>query len=271
MPAVSEAVATAGRARRDPAVDGHQCAPDACRRRARGPARVAEAAAPSPRRGRRRGGPRRRTPRRRRGRGWRGAPPRRGWPPSAAGRPRGRGWPRRARWSARPRAARRPPTTSARATATRWSWPPDSSEINRSASSSTPTRASAATARSVASDGGHAPAAQGDGDVLGGGERGHQTVALQHEAGAGQRLALLGGHRPAVVRRLAGSRRGQPAHEGEQGGLARARRTRHRQHPPRLGLDARPRRAPGGRRRRSRGRGPRAGAPLPRHRSPGRP
>ena len=38
-------------------------------------------------------------------------------------------------------------------------------------------------------DGGHAPAAQGDGDVLGGGERGHQAVALQHEAGAGQRLA----------------------------------------------------------------------------------
>ena len=74
--------------------------------------------------------------------------------------------------------------TSARATATRWSWPPDSSEISRSASSSTPTRASASERLLGGLHGGDSAATQGDGDVLGRGERGDQAVALEDEAGA---------------------------------------------------------------------------------------
>ena len=82
--------------------------------------------------------------------------------------------------------------------------------------------------------GGDAPTAQGDGDVLRGGERGDQAVALEDETGARERLALLRGHRPAVVRRLAGRRTRQPADQGEQRGLAGAGRTGDGQHLPGL-------------------------------------
>ncbi len=76
-----------------------------------------------------------------------------------------------------------------------------------------------------------ATGAQRDRDVLLGGEGRHQPVGLQHQRGAGPRLAVARADRAVVVRHLAGVRTHQPAQHAHQRGLARTARAGQRQHP----------------------------------------
>ena len=111
-------------------------------------------------------------------------------------------------------------SASARATATRCCWPPESSSTRWSANSASPTWSRAAAASGRREPRRPARCAQRCFDVLRGGQQRHQAVALEHddEPGAESRRAWI-----SVDQHLARRRFGQAREHGEQAGLARAR------------------------------------------------
>ena len=113
---------------------------------------------------------------------------------------------------------------SARATAVRCCWPPDSWWISCPAWGSRPSSSRAVRAWLRATAGEWPGGPQGDLDVLGGGEQGDEAVALQHD-----RYAIAGsgkaGHRLAVDQHAALGRGRQPGQDRQQAALARPRRT----------------------------------------------